>query len=841
MLNLSTHGSYCARRCMLFTALFVSLNTMAQIKDTTTATKGLPKSYNEVITAKALTDEGLFKVHKVEEQYYFEIPDSLLGRDMILVSRIAKGAADFNSHARGSGFAGDQFGEGVVRFEKGPNNKIFLRQISFLERSMDSSANGLYHSVSNSNIQPIIASFPIKAFSKDATGFVIDLTELVSGDNEIFFFSGIDKKTFSLGKFEADRSYVESVRSFPMNIEIRAVKTFLKTAGTGVPGSVPEPPSGAATYELSASLVLLPKTPMQPRYFDPRVGYFTNTYTDFDANPQQVERTSVITRWRLWPKPEDIEKYKRGELVEPEKPIVIYIDPATPKKWVPYLIQGVNDWQVAFEQAGFKNAIIGKEAPVNDPEWSIEDARHSVIVYKPAAIENATGPHVNDPRSGEILETHINWYHNVTKLLHDWYFVQCAVVDPRARKMEFDEELMGQLVRFVVSHEVGHTLGLSHNFGSSSTVPVEKLRDKKWVEENGHTPSIMDYARFNYVAQPEDSIGIKGLYPRIGVYDKWAIEWGYRWFPEFKTADEEKPFLNKWVIKKLDQNKFLWFTDNRPEVGNYADPRMNTEVLGDNLMKSGEYGIMNLKRLKTHLIEWTKTPNEGYTNTGNMYGAMYSQLLNYCRNVARNIGGIMKTNKTAEQSGPVYEFVPKSTQKEAMAFLQHHLFSSTPTWLIDTTLRGLIAYGGDAAKVSFAQTLAIDALFNSRVFENLLQFEIEKPKEAYTATEMLNDMKKGVWSELSSHKSIDIFRRNLQTNYVLWLGSYVKFSGRVGGASQYNDITAIIREHLRGLVTDIRRILPRVKDQSSRIHLRNMLVNLEEFLNPVKLMYTRPY
>ena len=819
--------------------LFLSLATRAQVKDSAGGKTSL-RPYSEIIPSRAQTDEGLFKVHKVDSRYYWEIPDSLLGRDMLLVSRISKGMADLPIHAKGFGFAGDQFGEGVIRFEKGPENRIFIRQVSFLERSDDSTVNGLYHAVSKSNIQPIIASFPVRALSKDTAGSVIDITDLINGDNEILFFNGNDKKSLSFGKLEADRSYVESVRSFPLNIEITAVKTYSRTAAPTAPGAEPNLPSGAATCELNASLVLLPKTPMQPRYFDPRVGYFTDDYLDFDA-PQGIKKISLITRWRLRPKKQDIEKYKHGELVEPENPIVIYIDPATPAKWVRFLIQGVNDWQKAFEQAGFKNAIMGKTAPEHDPDWSIDDARHNVIVYKPASVENASGPHVHDPRSGEILETHINWYHNVMKLLHDWYFVQCAVIDPRARTMKFDDELMGQLIRFVSSHEVGHTLGLSHNFGSSSTVPVEKLRDKKWVEENGHTPSIMDYARFNYVAQPEDSIGVKGIYPRIGAYDKWAIDWGYRWFPDLKTPDEEKPVLNKWIIDSLRKNKFLWFADDRPGVGLAMDPRVNVEVLGDDIMKSSEYGIKNLKRLKAHLLDWTTTPGEDYTNTLNMSGGMYIQLMTYCKNVARYIGGEMKTNKTSEEGGPVYEFVSRSKQKEAMDFLQRNVFSSPPYWLIDTTLQRLTANAGEVAKVSFLGMVVINSLFNADVLNRLIKFERERPKEAYTASEMLDDVKKGVWTELLSHKPINMVRRDVQTSYTVWLTSLVKFSGKLSGASQYNDATALIRNHLRVLAKEIRVAIPEIKDEPSRIHLRNILDNLEASLVPPPLIFTRPY
>ncbi|RYF81777.1 MAG: DUF5117 domain-containing protein, partial [Chitinophagaceae bacterium] len=501
-----------------------------------------PKPYSEVITAKAKTDKGLFKTHRVDDKFYFEIPDSLLGREILVVNRISKAPA--GPRAGFTGYAGDQIGENVITFEKGPGNKIFLRSSSFSEAGRDSS--GMYQSVRNSNLSPIAAAFNIAAFANDSItltkGSVIEMTDYFMGDNDILFFEAPVKRSLGLSAYQRDNSYINDVKSFPTNIEIKTVKTYMRTPTPSGFGGAPAitmggPAAGSpSTFELNSSMILLPKTPMKARYFDPRVGFFATGYTDFDANPQGIERVRMVTRWKLEPKPEDVEKYKRGELVEPAKPIVYYIDPATPKKWVPYLIQGVNDWQKAFEKAGFKNAIMAKVAPTNDPEWSLEDARHSAIVYKPSDVANASGPHVHDPRSGEIMESHINWYHNVMSLVRDWYFIQTAAVDSRARQLNFPDSLMGELIRFVSSHEVGHTLGLRHNYGSSSTVPVESLRNKAFVEANGHTPSIMDYARFNYVAQPEDNISDKGLFPRIGDYDMWAIEWGYKWMPEYKTA-----------------------------------------------------------------------------------------------------------------------------------------------------------------------------------------------------------------------------------------------------------------------------------------------------------------
>jgi hypothetical protein len=562
------------------------------------------------------------------------------------------------------------------------------------------------------------------------------------------------------------------------------------------------------------------------------VGYFTTGYVDFDANPQGIERVSMITRWRLEPKTGDEEKYKQGILVEPRAPIVFYIDPATPKKWIPYLIQGVNDWQVAFEKAGWKNAIMAKTAPVNDSTWSLEGAGYSAIVYKPSDIMNASGPHVNDPRSGEILETHVNWYHNVMTLLRNWYFIQASPNDPRARKMQFDDSLMGKLIRFVSSHEIGHTLGLRHNFGSSSTVPVEKLRDKKWVEENGHTPSIMDYARFNYVAQPEDNISEKGIFPRIGDYDKWAIEWGYRWFPELKTADDEKPVLNKWIIEKVGSNNRLMFGTE----SDLNDPRLQNEDLGNDAMKAGSYGIKNLQRIVPNLLEWTKEPNEGYTNTRVMYSEVVNQFDRYMGHVTKNIGGINTTPKSVEETGDVIAFVSKARQKEAMSFLQQQLFT-TPQWLMDKKIFSKTGTA-DMNTVSMLQFSTLNRVMSSSTLDKLIQFEANDPAHAYTAMEMMNDLKKGIWSELPAHKPVDIYRRNLQKMYAEKLSTMLKPSisqspgGQSGGLTKINDAVSVIKGHTRSLAAEIKNELPHVKDAATRLHLQDVLDRLNDALDP---------
>jgi len=802
-----------------------------------------PKPYKDVITDKAKTDDGLFKVHQVDDKYYLEIPDSLLNRDILVVNRISKAAAGMRNYF--FGYAGDMIGSNVIRFDKGPGNKLFLKKMSYDEMSRDTSMP-MYRAVANSNMQPIVASFDIAAFAKDSAGSVIDITSYISSDNDVLNFAPGARSVFRVGSFQSDKSYVVGVKSYPMNIEIKTVKTYTQGGGQAFPGlpvSIPSQPSSGTLYtiELNSSLVLLPAEPMKPRYFDPRVGFFTRTYIDFDVNPQGVKDVSMITRWRLEPKDQDVEKYLRGELVEPKKPIVFYIDPSTPKKWVPYLIQGVNDWQVAFEKAGFKNAIIARVAPASaeDSTYGLEDARFSAIVYKPSEVANAQGPHVHDPRSGEILESHINWFHSVMELLHDWYFIQTAAVDTAARRMQFSDELMGQLIRFVSSHEVGHTLGLRHNYGSSSTVPVEKLRDKAWVEANGHTPSIMDYARFNYVAQPEDKITEKGLFPRIGDYDMWAIEWGYRWFPQFKTAEEETAYLNKLVIERLSKNKRLWFgTETNPD-----DPRSQNEDLGDNAMKASAYGIKNLQRILPNLMTWTKIDNEDYSTLNRLYNELVTQYGRYMGHVSKNIAGVYETPKSVEQSGAVYEAVPKATQKEAMDFLNRQLFA-TPTWLLNKDVLDRIGQNG-VNVIGARQETVLSRLFSNSTFAKLIQAEAEDGDKAYTLTDLLSDLKQGIWGELATKKPIDIYRRNLQKSFVERIGSIVNPPSPSGSSfggitisfgpsidSKRSDVISVLKGTLRQLRADINAALPAMQDKMTRYHLQDVSERIGKMLDP---------
>lgn len=772
------------------------------------------KPYASVITSKAKTQDGFFKVHFVDDKYYIEVPDSLFGRDILIVNRVVK--APVSRQHQKTGYPGDYLDEQVIRFEKGRANKLFIRMVSYMERSADST--GMMASVRNNNVLPILATLPYKSVRKDGDtqNYVAEISDYISDDNALFGLSAENKDEVGVSRMVKDASYIDTIKAFPTNLEIRTVRTFERKRSVAtsalerlLSSLLGGGDTGPMTYELNTSMVLLAKEPMKARFCDERVGYFTVGYTNFDE-PQGIDYQTIIARWRLEPKDEDKERYLKGELVEPKQPIVYYIDPATPKKWVPYLIQGVNDWQAAFEEAGFKNAIVAKEAPTDDPTWSLEDARHSAIVYKPSDIANASGPHVSDPRSGEILETHINWYHNVMSLLHNWYVVQAGAIDTAAQHPVFSDELMGQLIRFVSSHEVGHTLGLRHNFGSSATIPVEKLRDKAWVEANGHTPSIMDYARFNYVAQPEDNISHAGIFPRIGMYDKWAINYGYRWMPQYDTMEQEIPYLRKWVTDKLASDKRYVFGTELDR----DDPRNQSECLGDDNMLASEYGIKNLKRILPHAIDWTYEPEQDYTKAVRLYQNVIRQFDYYMGHVTTNVAGIYHDDIIMGQpNGKAVTYVPKDIQRRAVDFLNRHLFI-TPTWLIDKQLVEKLGVSIDAT-IANLQGKTLNRLLDKRTFDKMTRNASVNGAKAYTADELFQDLSKTVWRDLNGGAKPDFTGRCLQKTYITALiGCLDKNGGapstsRVGGltlvSSQMpSDAAAIARAELTRLRTRLK-------------------------------------
>lgn len=811
-------------RRLLFIILFIIISTFLNYSNAQSIVRGKPvsniatqdtsekrKPYSEIISASAITKKGLFTIHHMRDKIYLEIPAHLLNKDILIVSRIATGAEDGINL-----YAGDEIGNMVVRFGKNGEGKILVRKIQYGTYSGDTTSS-MYSNVVRSNLSPIIASFLVEATAPDSSS-LINITDLFLGDNDGFSLPARAKSLNGVSTLEKDKTYIDSIFSFPGNTEVHMVKTYGKAA------PVTEE-SRNVTIEINSSLILLPDKLMKQRFKDERVGFFSITQANFDGVYPGLSGRYYIKRWRMEPKPEDADKYMQGVLVEPEKPIIFYIDPTTPKQWIPYIIMGINDWQIAFEKAGFKNAIYGRTIPSieEDPTWSLYDARHSAIVYKPSPDPNASGPSIADPRTGEILESHINFYHNIMTLIHGWYMLQCGAVDAKARKMVFDDSLMGQLIRRVVCHEVGHTIGLTHNMASSSTVPVEKLRDKNWLKENGICPSIMDYARFNYVAQPEDSIGENELMSSIGVYDKWAIEWGYRWFPPFPTPKAESVYLNKWVSEKLTDHR-LWYGPQN----NKGDPRIQVENVGDDNIAASEYGLKNLKRIIPNLIEWTKVPNEGYWSLQSRFYMSLDQYWKYMIAVIDNIGGTEETLKTSDQEGGVYRPVSAQVQKESIAFINKHAFV-TPLWIADTNI--LVRTGETKlGAIGRIQDWVLKSLINVNRFNSMVsRNESTFGERTYTLLQLLKDLEQYVWAGFHGRAKIDLFRRNLQKLYLVQMKEVYKRSSNnqmisLSGTNYqpllYNqEVQSLVSGHLKNIQVKISGYLKLVDDDATKYHL----------------------
>ncbi|WBU90982.1 zinc-dependent metalloprotease [Cellulophaga omnivescoria] len=809
----------------LAASLFCATNTTAQkkkkskkgkIEQTAPAQKskkGDIKNYNQVVTNDAITDNGLFKVHKVDKKYLYEIPFSKLGKDMLWVTRISKIPTGLGGGYMNAGSKTNEQLVHWVRFQ----DKVLLKGKSY--DNVADSSKAISASVKVNNYEPTLFAFDIEAFSTDSTSVVIDVTSLFSTD--VPAISGLSsrlRKTYKVKRLDPQRSFINSVKSFPENIEVKQDFTF----------NASEPSTLRATESISLqinqSMILLPEEPMQPRIFDPRVGFFTVSQYDFGSDELKADEKTYIRRWRLEPK--DPEAYARGELVEPVKPIVYYLDPGTPENLKEYIKQGIEDWQKPFETAGFKNAIIARDAPTpeEDPEFSPEDIRYSMIRYVASTTRNAVGPSVSDPRSGEIIESDIIWYHNHLRSYRNRYLLETGAANPNARTLNTNPKEIGDMMRMVIAHEVGHALGYPHNMAASYAYPVDSLRSGEFTQKNGIAASIMDYARYNYIAQPGDK-NIRFI-RQMGPYDHYVTNWGYRYL-EADSPEAEVPTLNKWILEKADNPIYKFGRQS-----SRFDPQSQTEGLGDDPVKASTYGVKNLKYVAKNLSNWTSDQTNNYDDLEELYGELLGVYSRYVGHVVTNIGGVFENLKTPKQNGTVYTALSKTKQKESMKWLQDNVFS-TQSWLVDNAILQNIDYAGYPENLRKVQARHLNSVLSADRIGRLLDAETTN-KTFYSALEMLSDLRKGIWKEAYVGKSADIYRRNLQRTYLERMETLL--NAQNSSRSNFNITTSDISALVRGELKTLRSKLKVAKNGSintvTRYHYEDAIAKIEQALEP---------
>lgn len=703
-----------------------------------------PRPYAQVITDRAVTDVGGITVHHVEDRWFVELPDSLLRRDFLLVSRIAGVPTRFEAFIA----AGSSVAERVVRWEK-QGDRVVLRTVSFDAVAADSLP--IARSVASNNVGAILGAFPVQAYTKDSSSAVLDVTDFFAGDTPaISGLTPAQRRRYQVRRLDPARSFVDRIRSFPLNVEVRHTQTFEAT----------EPPSDQATgtisLEMRQSLVLLPREPMRPRHADGRVGFFTVNHVNYGLDVQKAGDETFIRRWRLEPK--DPAAYARGELVEPVKPIIYYIDPATPMRWRRYVKEGVESWQKVFEAAGFKHAIIARDPPsaAEDPDWDPEDVRYSVVRWAASLVRNAVGPSTSDPRTGEIIESDITWYHNHMRSYRNRLMVETGAANPAARTLDIPEELMGETMRQVIAHEVGHAIGLRHNMVASSSFPVDSLRSPTFTHVYGVSPTIMDYARQNYVAQPGDGLAPRDFIRRLGPFDRFIINWGYRVYPQIPTADGESATLNALVVDQKGPMPYR-FVD---EFLSSVDPRAQTEDVGDDPVKASGYAMRNLKRVVPELIAWTTRPGENYDDLDELYGEVVGMWSRYMGHVTTLIGGVTVDRKTAEQAGAVYHAIPRARQRAALDFLAAQAID-TPEWLAPDSILARIGPQESGASLVAAQSNVVTQLLDTRRLARLAD-----AGSAYPLGDYMNDLRRVVWATPGTGTAPDANRRTLQRVYL---------------------------------------------------------------------------
>ncbi|WP_111682606.1 zinc-dependent metalloprotease [Winogradskyella tangerina] len=779
--------------------------------------KGKIKDYNEVITSDAKTDVGLFDVHLVGEKYYYEIPIEYLNTDMLLVSRIAKLPANL-----GGGYvnAGTKTNTRMINWERF-KDKILIKEKSSSAVAADSLPINV--SVRSNNYEPTLYAFDIAAYSKDSLNVVIDVTNFYSSD--VKALSGMPaffRRQYKVRNLDKSRSFINSVRSYPKNIEV--IQDFTYNAA--------EPPNNSGdetiSVQMNQSMILLPEEPMQPRYFDDRVGWFTLSQYDYGSDELKADRKTYIRRWKLIPK--DIEAYKRGELVEPIKPIVYYLDPATPMKFRSYMKEGIELWQKAFEAAGFKNAIIAKDPPTKeeDPEFSPEDIRYSVVRYVASTTRNATGPSVSDPRSGEIIESDIIWYHNHLRSYRNRYLLETGAANPSARTLNTPDEEIGEMMKMVIAHEVGHTLGLPHNMSASYAYDVESYRDGAFTQKMGIATTIMDYARYNYIAQPGDE-NIRFI-RQLGPYDDYAINYGYRFIPDAKSADDEKETLNGWIMEKAGDPMYKF-----GKQSSRFDPTAQTEDIGNNSILASTYGLKNLKIVAENLPSWTSDKTDNYSDLAELYGELLGVWSRYVGHVVTHVGGVVEDSKNPSQEGTVYNPVDKAYQKAAIAWLHKNAFA-TPNWLMDKDILKNINYAGYTDRIRSLQSRHLNNLMNFERLGRLIDHKAMDSKN-YSALDMLKDLRLGIWSETTTASNVNVFRRNLQRAYIDRMAYLMTESLNPSRTRQYynvnqSDVRAIVRGELNQLKRVLNSASKSAVNTDTKYHYRDCIERINTILDP---------